>query len=1452
MAFTSTPLIPPNGLDEDLIEVDGGNRSLTLNDALYPQRAFMRQVTAAASSDDGAASTQDDPVCVEGLLYCKKGRSAAGRNASFLWKKRFVSVSLFDGGSVTVYKGPPNAVLASSGVRRGGQPLSTSLQTVYSKIQQMSKIGSALSPSAQRSVGSTTPIEEENDDHDHDSRESMPLPGVPEEGAMEEGEGEMGNVDIHIPAYLPWMVKDVANDHSNFVVEIPPPGEQDEPSNNQNNNNDNHESSPRRQKYDSQQSLTFNYSFTESGAFHDLDDLAGAPDQVSVDRPLGNDSVDPLSPTDNNHHETKSEGNDRLSGATVTSRLEDDFLMEDLSKALSKGKIVRIYFRCNKGRNEKALWLQAFSRLGRLSSEVRRRKTLLGSLTSPVQMGLHQVRIRRHSNAARGVRQLELVDEGIDTDSVELTFSASHVEDLARGKGPRPLKDKDKEFRVHPIYAYPHRWMTRDEINQEMVLPSETFHDLRVPNCDKPEVGSLRVEVLQCLGLPKLDRTGYTDAIVYMVCGSYAFATDVIPNRANPMWPRKSRRACEFPIYHAWARLFVGVFDDDRKRVKDEFAGRVVVDIARLRPWSTYDVTLPLRLSTSVYSRRRRGAIRLRFTLKWKTEREALMSYIPNRIKIPLPQNSRPNVNTTVLCSDKKAFRNIAITVHGAHLPGKFTFQEMRAAIREINFTRKHIFTSLRTWQRDIRRWQYPTMSAFVFLAWMHCIYANQFSLVPAYAMLYFVIHLMSNYAKYGTDRPVQRGFVPPSWEEMFAALLRGGDPDYHAIEPLELHARPLALRRRRMADSLAPCSNDFNLLDYRVKTHKPKGKAFFRTLGLLNEPDPAFVSPDDDHLEFPFANGTDYPKFTVKEALVHGKGEGAANEAGVDQPSCDGAETASTTVPLTSVRFPEMDMPDVLKNMELLDIMRKDSSGLRSHDEEEDKFATRFALYASGKKAASTATKAAKGVTREFTDLTKEITEKSGLHHVVNPITQGITSGVHQVSSGVQAGMHQVMAPVSKASLTVSKASHNFGRRLSAGSDHSCSRHSEGDITQSALSSAHSPRLTKLDESALELVQEPAFPQGQSFFTGPTFSQDEEDHNVEVVMVGEDKTEDAKTEIVPQGSTEIDPLFAFPEQNVDVEGPSTGNKLTDDLAEIKEKIHELTWNLFNDKLYVIKNRDACYFGQAKKAEKRRKADVNKELDKLLRVNQYSHSNPFVARVGLYVEPIIGSAYSFLCVFRAGFNVMTWRDPLLSFWLSVITGSLALVLFIFPWRIFLFVLGVLLVGPQNWVIRLLRETGYLPPLKPRPVPSKTHEFEDELPTNQPLFSISHLQQNGTSKAPPVKEVDPREVHRVVVPYSPLMYNRFYDWPPEPQYATVKRVPYNSNHAHGPNQGALPMNRVSSFDYPRRRAATFSGGSTAGASIGNLPSNNNNKSYFRSSTTPRPGTKRGIGNKMKSV
>uniref|UniRef100_A0A7S3PCB1 C2 domain-containing protein n=1 Tax=Amphora coffeiformis TaxID=265554 RepID=A0A7S3PCB1_9STRA len=987
---------------------------------------------------------------------------------------------------------------------------------------------------------------------------------------------------------------------------------------------------------------------------------------------------------------------ENLPGVPEGDEVRDD-LFDEMITAKKRGRPLRIYFRCSKGSPEKALWIRAFSRIGRFSNEVRQKKSLLIALASPLYMGPSRVRTRNKDGAdfARATRQLDRDDsEAATSTATSGVCLTEHIEGMARLKDQ---KRRSKEYKVLPHYAYPHRWMTYQEMREEMLLPSAHFHDLRVPDTKEKEIGSLRVEVLECIGLPKLDRMSETDGVVYLVCGKYAFSTDVIANHANPMWLRYAKRACVFPIFHAYARLFVGVFDDDGENSKDDFAGRVVVNLARLRPASTYDVTLPLRLSTHAFARKKRGAIRLRFTLNWNNEREALLSYIPSKINIPLPQHSKPNLDVTIPCGDPKAFRNIALTVHGSHMQGRFTFPKVKAVIREMNFTRKTMINLIRQEIFDIREWRTPSVSAYVFMAWMHCIYSNSFSLVPAYTVFYFVLLLMRTYAIYGMDGPSQRGFLPPSWEELLGTLVRGGKSNQDgAIQPLNMVMRSRPPREPGRFSYL-PLEES---VDYKVSTHVPWFKWLLGGLGFLPEGEDE-VELDEYHLEFPFADGKIYPKFRVRECLA-GRKDDKDNEVSWHGSS----ENVTDSLRMTrdhngEIRLiPRFDMD--------FEIMRKDSSGLRDYDEEEKNFATRQAIRHTRKAA-----------THNLRKTANDVCEATGINHMAS----GISQVVSPLKTGVEHMGHAMLE-------------YNSGhrRRKSLGSD--------TDTVSSTFAGEH----VHMDYFG-EVV-----PSAQ---TRKVENKDGTEHSVPSNATVADSTS--------KGS-ECQP---WPDQDLDQSGPSTNKKLTDDLNESKDKMHELTWHLFDDKVYTIKDSKACYFGDAKKSAKRRKNDIPKQLNKLLQVDQYSNNNPFVARLGLYVEPIVESALSFLSMFRALFNAVTWQDPMLTFWLSIFLSVLALVLFIFPWRIFLFFVGGFLVGPQNYVIRRLRESGHLPPRK---VFTRVHSKKE---VEQGPITYGHVGLHGILGPKPRPEVDPKEVQHVVVPYSPLMYQRFYDWPPEPQYAQVK-------------------------------------------------------------------------------
>ena len=111
---------------------------------------------------------------------------------------------------------------------------------------------------------------------------------------------------------------------------------------------------------------------------------------------------------------------------------------------------------------------------------------------------------------------------------------------------------------------------------------------------------------------------------------------------------------------------------------------------------------------------------------------------------------------------------------------------------------------------------------------------------------------------------------------------------------------------------------------------------------------------------------------------------------------------------------------------------------------------------------------------------------------------------------------------------------------------------------------------------------------------------------------------------------------------------------------------------------------------------------------------------------------------------------------MLTFWVSLLGFLLVLVLFMFPWRLFLFVAGLWFVGPQNMALRILRKKGILPPKKPRSR-LQTIPEDMEVPSDQVVFK-GHISQDQKRK--PHKPVDPQEVHHVVVPYSPFMYQRY--------------------------------------------------------------------------------------------
>ena len=360
------------------------------------------------------------------------------------------------------------------------------------------------------------------------------------------------------------------------------------------------------------------------------------------------------------------------------------FREEQSNSKSSNNNQKEIVFKCDSP-SVKGIWLDAASQCGRYHGSETAGSKVWGIVNRTTRLARKQKKKTLVANETR--RALSLMkksDNNLFLQSFLNRFHADELSSININEG-RPIK-------VMPEIRYKHVFMTKNEILAEMLQTSESFEDLR-PQVESTAIGNLQVEVLQCINLPKLDTLSKTDAVCYMVCGQYAFSTDVIDDTLNPVWPKRAKRAAIFPIFHAYAQLFVGVFDDDGKDENDDFAGRVVVDISRLRPDSMYDVTIPLRDSSFMYSTKTRGAIRLRFRLEFDSDRAAVMSYIPG--KDAMKSIMKCDAVTTIRCADKKAFRNLAYTLHGKHLPGRYSSLIQRATLREFKMYRLLFLVSI-------------------------------------------------------------------------------------------------------------------------------------------------------------------------------------------------------------------------------------------------------------------------------------------------------------------------------------------------------------------------------------------------------------------------------------------------------------------------------------------------------------------------------------------------------------------------------------------------------------------------------------------------------------------------------------------------------------------------------------------------------------------------------------
>jgi hypothetical protein len=461
--------------------------------------------------------------------------------------------------------------------------------------------------------------------------------------------------------------------------------------------------------------------------------------------------------------------------------------------------------------------------------------------------------------------------------------STHHPGERARYSVHHGKSGNKRKMRVKPYHSFPDAvYMTEEDIYADSLSPTKKVEFLRSylkPSSkfalrypvsestraawgsphDDGRIGSLRVEVLGCISLARQK----PDVLVYAVCGDAAFATDVLAGYRSPMWPSSARRGAVFPLMHGYAKLFVGVFDVKARKNKDNdvFCGRVVLDVATMRPDTEYDVTFPLRASSFVYDRKARGVVRLRFGIHWFNERAPIWSYWKRPKSLALSSPCHGGL-PTIPCADPKTFRNVAVTVYGQDYPGKYTKNAFRATMREFNLYQQNIRQMVKILVLNAVMYEYPLISLYLFGAGMHCVWSSSIRLLPPYAVGYVLILFLQNHQHYVAETKYNLGYRPLTLWEVARGFFFHYRPDTPNFDVIRLQKR--TKKRKNKGKPAVQKGRRNNSVDSAISNTSNEA-----------DPDKEVEIEPLDHREFPFADRDAYPKFAVEDALAASKSKG-------------------------------------------------------------------------------------------------------------------------------------------------------------------------------------------------------------------------------------------------------------------------------------------------------------------------------------------------------------------------------------------------------------------------------------------------------------------------------------------------------------------------------------------------------------------------------------------------
>jgi hypothetical protein len=185
-------------------------------------------------------------------------------------------------------------------------------------------------------------------------------------------------------------------------------------------------------------------------------------------------------------------------------------------------------------------------------------------------------------------------------------------------------------------------------------------------------------------------------------------------------------------------------------------------------------------------------------------------------------------------------------------------------------------------------------------------------------------------------------------------------------------------------------------------------------------------------------------------------------------------------------------------------------------------------------------------------------------------------------------------------------------------------------------------------------------------------------------------------------------------------------------LARIEDKFHKFTQSISMDRVYsatlslrrhdksceshIEENQDSAKSSVLPETntDKKRRLPLD-DFDKRLGLRA-RHPNPVVEITSSFLGPLMRILRVLCFLFRVCFNMTTWKDPYLSFWCLCFLILLALLLLIFPWRLFFGITGLILFGPQNIFLKSRMENM----IKTRGEASAVRKQEDDIDQSEKI------------------------------------------------------------------------------------------------------------------------------------